>query len=311
MRPAVWIIEVGEMPCPTRMAELMEKINEVLNTNGAAYTMQPLRNLTPALCGIPARRPRTFIIGWRNDVAPAGQSAAPLADLVGNPMSVDVTFTSFLGLRAVTDWSRVGQFPSRAEMEWQTRSGCQCRLDPWVQCPVHTCKCGSCGDDGVRCAWRGRLVKFIEAEGLAPVIARSSGAMTYLDVLEINGGLGPDLHRKRVYTNLVAISPRSQPLNETLMVVDLAQNPPLGSLHCEGDTPTCTASTDLWVFQFGMALGVQHYSALMGLDLSKVTLTRKMTDPWIRQRLGLAVHIGNFGIVLLAAVTPPLTKLLC
>ena len=222
MRPAVWIIEVGEMPSPTRMAELMEKINEVLNTNGAAYTMQPLRNLTPALCGIPARRPRTFIIGWRNDVAPAGQSAAPLADLVGNPMSVDVTFASFLGLRAVTDWSRVGQFPSRTETEWQTRSGCQCRLDPWVQCPVHTCKCGDCGDDGVRCAWRGRLVKFIEAEGLAPVIARSSGAMTYLDVLEINGGLGPDLHRKRVYTNLVAISPRSQPLNETLMVVDLA-----------------------------------------------------------------------------------------
>ena len=112
MRPAVWIIEVGEMPSPTRMAELMEKINEVLNTNGAAYTMQPLRNLTPALCGIPARRPRTFIIGWRNDVAPAGQSAAPLADLVGNPMSVDVTFASFLGLRAVTDWSRVWAIPA-------------------------------------------------------------------------------------------------------------------------------------------------------------------------------------------------------
>ena len=134
--------------------------------------------------------------------------------------------------------------------------------------------------------------------------------MTYLDVLEINGGVGPESPRKRVYANLVAISPRSQPLNETLMVVDLAQNPPFGDLHCHGETPTCTTNTDLWVFQVGIALSVQHYSALMGLDLSKVALTRKMTEGWMRQRLGLAVHIGNFGIVLLAAVAPPLKKLL-
>ena len=60
----------------------------------------------------------------------------------------------------------------------------------------------------------------------------------------------------------------------------------------------------------GVALSVQHYSALMGLDLSTVALTREMTDTWMRKRLGHGVHIGNFGVVLLAAVTPPLQRLL-
>ena len=93
-------------------------------------------------------------------------------------------------------------------------------------------------------------------------------------------------------TRIWSLSPPGHnPLNE--IVVDLAQNPPFGDLHCEGYAPTCTTNTDPWDFQAGMALSVQHYSALMGLDLSKVTLTRNMTDPWMRQRMGLAVHIGN------------------
>ena len=36
MKPAVWIIEVGEMPSPSSMAELMDKMNEILNARGAA-----------------------------------------------------------------------------------------------------------------------------------------------------------------------------------------------------------------------------------------------------------------------------------
>ena len=128
----------------------------------------------------------------------------------------------------------------------------------------------------------------------------------------MHGGHGPDNPRKRIYLNLVALSPKSQPLADTLMVVDLAHklNPPSGDLDNHGEAPTCTAKSDLWVFHAGVALSVQHYSALMGLDLSTVALSRKMTESWMRQRLGMASHIGNFGVVLLAAVTPPLQRLL-
>ena len=103
MKPAVWIIEVGEMPSLVGMAELMEKINEILHARGAAYTIQPLRNITPALCGFPVRRTRTFIIGWRLDVAAPELAVGPLTDLVGNPMSVVSTFATFLGLRPAMD----------------------------------------------------------------------------------------------------------------------------------------------------------------------------------------------------------------
>merc|ERR1711965_662704 len=92
MKPAVWIIELGEMPSPSSMEELMEKMNEILNARGAAYTIQPLRNITPGHCGFPVRRTRTFIIGWRLDVAAPELGAGPLADYVENPMSVDSSF---------------------------------------------------------------------------------------------------------------------------------------------------------------------------------------------------------------------------
>ena len=133
--------------------------------------------------------------------------------------------------------------------------------------------------------------------------------MTYLNVLEMHGGLGPDIPRKRIYLNLVAMCPKSQPLADTLMVVDLAHIGPFGVLHNDGAAPTCTANSDMWVFHAGVALSVQHYSALMGLDLSTVALSRKMADSWMRKRLCMADHIGNFGVVLLAAVTPPLQRL--
>ena len=41
----------------------------MINTSGQAYTIQTIKNLTPATCGYPTRRTRTFIIGWRDDVS--------------------------------------------------------------------------------------------------------------------------------------------------------------------------------------------------------------------------------------------------
>ena len=62
----------------------------------------------------------------------------------------------------------------------------------------------------------------------------------------------------------------------------------------------------MWVFQVGQALRTHHMAVLMGLDLSMVTISAHMSQSWFRQRLGLAVHIPKFGLVLMAALTPPL-----
>ena len=62
MRPGVWIIEIGEMPSVAGMAELTQNILDMINRIGQAYTFQTIRHLTPATCGYPTRRTRTFII---------------------------------------------------------------------------------------------------------------------------------------------------------------------------------------------------------------------------------------------------------
>ena len=43
----------------------------------------------------------------------------------------------------------------------------------------------------------------------------------------------------------------------------------------------------------------------MALDLSTVSFSSDMSECWFRRRLGLAVHIANFGMVLMADVAPP------
>jgi hypothetical protein len=135
--------------------------------------------------------------------------------------------------------------------------------------------------------------------------------MTYLQVLELNGRKGPTQPRQRLLINVLAFHPRAYPLNETLMVGDVSQNPPFGDLYLEGDTPVFTTSSCVWVFQVGHQLQTQHMAALMALDLSKVKFCEGMSERWFRQRLGLAVHVANFGLILMAALTPPLQACLC
>ena len=147
---------------------------------------------------------------------------------------------------------------------------------------------------------------FFSSGQMASVVSNKKGTMTYLQVLEMHGRAGPHQPRQRVLINLIAIRPDTQPLNETLMIGDVSQNPPFGDMFLGGDTPVFTTTSNVWVFQVGNSLQTKHMAALMGLDLSIVKFNEHMTESWFRQRLGMAVHIANFGLVLLAALTPPL-----
>ncbi len=73
----------------------------------------------------------------------------------------------------------------------------------------------------------------------------------------------------------------------------------------DGRTPVFTTSSCVWVFQ-GELLTTQHAAALMGLDLSAMKFSPDMGEDWFRLRLQLGAPVANFGLVLLAALMPPL-----
>ena len=221
-------------------------------------------------------------------------------------MRVHQSFLRFLGMQREIDWSRVGECPTAEELLYISASPCKCGLDPMECCPEHPCKCSRCGESGVECTWRAMFTTFIASGSTTGMVRNKRGTLTYLQVMEMSGRKGPQQPRQRVLINLIAILPDTQPLNDTLMVGDVSQNPPFGDLFAQGETPVFTTSSNVWVFQVGQTLRTHHMAALMGLDLSMVTFSAHMSESWFRQRLGMAVHIPNFGLVLTAALAPPL-----
>ena len=303
--PAVFVIELGEVPRQEDLQIILTKAQEIFQAGPAKYTIQVVRNLTPAWSGYPTRRKRAFLIGWRADIDGA-RAGEPLQSLMDAPMRVHQSFLRFLGMQREIDWSRVGECPTAEELLYISASPCKCGLDPMECCPEHPCKCSRCGESGVECTWRAMFTTFIASGSTTDMVRNRRGTLTYLQVMEMNGRKGPQQPRQRVLINLIAILPGAQPLNDTLMVGDVSQNPPFGDLFAQGETPVFTTSSNVWVFQVGQTLRTHHMAALMGLDLSMVTFSAHMSESWFRQRLGMAVHIPNFGLVLMAALAPPL-----
>ena len=307
--PVVFVIEIGEVPSQASLDEILQKLQEILDIGIANYNIQVVRGMTPAWSGYPTRRKRLFIVGWRCDIQGI-DVCMPLRTLMESPLAVEQSFLRFLGLRREFDWSRVGECPTQAELAILSQSTCTCGLDPMVICPVHPCKCHRCGKTGLECTWRRMFIDYMNSDSASTVLSKKQGTLTYLQALEMQGGQGPTQPRQRVLINLIAVRPEANPLNETLMIGDVSQNPPFGDMFAEGDTPVFTTTSNVWVFQVGHTLHTKHMAALMGLDLSRVKISRTMSETWFRHRLGLAVHIANFGIVLMAALAPPLRMLL-
>ena len=125
-----------------------------------------------------------------------------------------------------------------------------------------------------------------------------------MQILELSGRRGPGNPRSRILLNLIALCAKTRPLRDTLMIADISQNPPFGDHLVHGESPVLTTTSQLWVLRAGEALRAKHCAALMGINLTDVLAYERMTDAWMCGRLGMAVHVGNFGVVLLAALVP-------
>ena len=180
--PAVFVIELGEVPSQDALNQILEKAQAIVQAGVAKYTVQVVRNLTPAWSGYPARRKRLFIIGWRADIDGA-RAGEPLQSLIDAPMAVEQTFLRFLGLQREVDWSRVGESPTQEEVSKLTASACQCGLDPMVLCPAHPRVCNKCGTSGLECVWRRMLMRYITSGPLADIVKKKRGMVTYLQAM--------------------------------------------------------------------------------------------------------------------------------
>ena len=97
MKPAVFVIELGEMPSQHHLDEVMGTLKSTLQAAAVVYSIQIIRGLIPAWSGYPTRRNRLFITGWRADID--GTSAAqPLQSLLAAPLHVEHSFLRFLRL---------------------------------------------------------------------------------------------------------------------------------------------------------------------------------------------------------------------
>ena len=306
IHPAVWIIELGELPENASLDEITSGIQAVLDKDGREYIIQLVRSLGPAAQGFSIKRSRTYFIGWRKDVCPdAAVVVGPLHTLILNPVALTSSYRGFLKISHPYDWSGVGCFYVGASLEYMSGNACRCACNPFVLCPAHLCKCERCGDDGLQCSWRLQLHRLLEKEKLLSQAAGMEGKMTYIHALEMQGGAAPAQPRARVLLNIVAMLPQNQPLKDTLMLLDKSQNPPFGSWPTDGLAPTLTTTSQLWCMSAGRELQAWELAVLMGFDTNKMVL-KGQTEAWFRRRLGLAVHVPNFGLVLAAAMAHPL-----
>jgi hypothetical protein len=91
------------------------------------------------------------------------------------------------------------------------------------------------------------------------------------------------------------------------MVADTPQNLQFMSTATDGLVPTAAKSSTMCCLWSGRHLQVWEVAALMGFPIHDVTFICQW-DVWFRGRLGLAVHVGNFGVALLALQAVPLTN---
>lgn len=90
------------------------------------YTILCLRNLNPIIMGFPMARPRFYIIGVRQPVHFTQEDAqsAVQSFIEAAQASTRMTYPAFLKMDPPPlSWERVGQLPSKQEMEKLKRCG--------------------------------------------------------------------------------------------------------------------------------------------------------------------------------------------
>ena len=129
-------------------------------------------------------------------------------------------------------------------------------------------------------------------------IAAGDNALTYIQALELMGQPVPQSARERNLLNVFARLPMTQPLNSTLLIIDLSQAVNRCQPKVDGTVPTMATNAKMWSIRAGKALDAVEMAKLMGHDLDGVDL-RGTTECQLRHMLGMSMHVATAGFALI------------
>ena len=121
------------------------------------------------------------------------------------------------------------------------------------------------------------------------------------------GLLGPKSPRQRNMLNVLALLPAAQPLQSTMMIMDISQAIDRCCPRYDGTVPTMGVNASMWSMRAGRLLDVSEMAKMMGLDLSEVDL-RSTSEYQMRQILGMSMHVATTGFALIGLLASAGTR---
>jgi hypothetical protein len=159
-----------------------------------------------------------------------------------------------LNVRSSLDWSRFNALPNADELTQIASTKCRCNFNPLSLpiCEIHPCQCGCLKrKDGATCKWRTLHFEMITAmEGLN--LESQEGRLTYCQVIEAQGKLGPGSARERNLLNILAL--QSMPLANSYAVLDRTQSINRTGLRADGLLPTFCKTSRFFSLSLGADL---------------------------------------------------------
>ena len=99
-------------------------------------------------------------------------------------------------------------------------------------------------------------------------------AFTYIQALELMNQPVPQSARERNMLNVFALLPMAQPLNSTLLIMDISQAVNRCQPKVDGTVPTMATNARMWSMRARRPLTVSEMAKLMWQDLSTADLEK-------------------------------------
>ena len=303
MQPVMFIME-NVMEVGSDMSLIQAEIKKKL---GDAYASCTVNKTSPTHHGYPTEKIRFVVCGGRLDQISEASLVNSFAKLIDNPMVVEDTYWSLLGIRGLPDevLDSVGLPPNPGDAVMIQKSPCKCSINPMIECPMHPCKCDKCRKQPHKmgviayqplpCAWRKKASSYLDHAGLRSTAA--DGGKTYVQMLELMNLSVPTSARERNMLNIIARLPAAQPLRTTRLIFDLSQAIDRCRPRSDGVVPTMATNSRMWCMRAGRALTVSEMAKLMGENLDDVDL-RVTSEPQMRHMLGMSMHVATAGFAL-------------
>ena len=178
-------------------------------------------------------------------------------------------------------------------------------------CPTHPCSshCRSCGSDGLGCKWRRTMATYQSSHDVFRVfVPGAEQRLSYVHAMALSGLPSPESPRLRNFLNVVSRLPETQPLAQTLALIDPITNSDYGKFaNRRGAVPTLTTRSKVFSLALERYLTTAELTILMGFDLDTYDF-QGCSETWFRARLGLCMHVASLGSMIAALIAVPLSS---